>query len=334
MKKRMCTIVGWLLMAFAVWGLFAITTALPAKGYELRFGSTLSAPQADALRQAAEDLGLDLALWREDSVTLATTLGRSSAAQRISVYGSPSLCFPAQYLHGTAPGPGQTDGCGISAGLADALFGSREVVGLELTVDGAQRRVTGVLEGKECFLICPEATVSDLGYVAASLEMQDAKDPHGTVQNLLQSAGLSETGTTRLPTGTLRQILTVAAWIPLAIAALMLAHQIWRLLPPGRMVRQAVGFGLLFLAALALPDLLQALPRWLLPSRWSDLTFWMNLGALAQQSLMAFVSLTDTMRDHLLGTQILAVVGCLLEVLAGGLLLGVKNPIENRCYNK
>lgn len=153
MKKRIFTILGWALIALAVGGLFILAADLPINGYELRFEDPLSALQANSLSKAAEDLSLNLALWKEDSETVTTELERTSAAQRISVYGSPTLCFPSAYLYGSAPGVGQWDGCAISAGLADALFGSREVTGLELMVNGEKRRVTGVVEGKECFLI-------------------------------------------------------------------------------------------------------------------------------------------------------------------------------------
>lgn len=324
MKKWIVTILGWALIAFAVGGLFTLAANLPAKGYELRFKELVSVLQANSLSKAAEDLGLNLALWKEESETITTDLGRSSVAQRISVYGSPTLCFPAAYLYGSAPGAEQWDGCAISVGLADALFGSREVTGLELMVDDGKRRITGVVEGKECFLICPDVTASDAGYTAASLEIKSGNNPRGTIQNLLQSAGLSENDAELLPTGTLRQIINAVAWIPLTIAALLFLHQLWRLAPFGKMGRQVTGFALLLMAALALPHLLAALPRWLVPSRWSDMNFWMDLGNLVQQSLVAFVSLTNSIRDHLICTQILAFGGCLLGLLAGALLLELK----------
>ena len=333
MKKWIFTRLGWALIAFAVGGLFTLAANLPAKGYELRFKEPVSVLQANSLSKAAEDLGLNLALWKEESETITTDLGRSSVAQRISVCGSPTLCFPAACLYGSAPGAEQWDGCAISVGLADALFGSREVTGLELMVDDGKRRITGVVEGKECFLICPDVTASDAGYTAASLEIKSGNNPRGTMQNLLQSAGLSENGTELLPTGTLRQIINAVAWIPLGVAALLFLHQLWRLAPLGKMGRQVAAFALLLMAALALPDLLAALPRWLVPSRWSDMNFWMDLGNLAKQSLMAFGSLTNSVRDQLLGTQILAFGGCLLGLLAGALLLGLKNCIENRCHH-
>lgn len=328
MKKSIFTMLGWALIALAVGGLFILAADLPANGYELRFEEPLSALQANSLGKAAEDLGLNLALWKEDSETVTTELERSSVAQRISVYGSPTLCFPAAYLYGSAPGAGQWDGCAISAGLADELFGSREVTGLKLMVNGEKRRVTGVVEGKECFLICPDVTASDAGYTAASLEIKNGNNPRGTIQNLLQSAGISENDTELLPTGTLRQIIIAVAWIPLAIAALLFLNQLWRLVPLGKIGRQVAGFVLLLMAALALPDLLAALPRWLVPSRWSDMNFWMDLGNLVQQSLMAFVSLTNTIRDQQLGGKILIAVSCLLELCGGTTLFILKEYVD------
>ena len=91
MKKRIFTILGWALIALAVGGLFILAADLPAKGYELRFEEPLSVLQANSLSKAAEYLGLNLALWKEDSETVTTDLERSSAAQCISVYGSPTL---------------------------------------------------------------------------------------------------------------------------------------------------------------------------------------------------------------------------------------------------
>lgn len=76
MKKRIFTILGWALIALAVGGLFILAADLPANGYELRFEEPLSVLQADSLSKAAEYLGLNLALWKEDSETVTTDLER------------------------------------------------------------------------------------------------------------------------------------------------------------------------------------------------------------------------------------------------------------------
>lgn len=313
-------------------GLFTLAANLPAKGYELRFKEPVSVLQANSLSKAAEDLGLNLALWKEESETITTDLGRSSVAQRISVCGSPTLCFPAACLYRSAPGSRPVGWMCGQCRSGRCTFGSREVTGLELTVKGEKRCVTGVVEGKECFLICPDVTASDAGYTAASWKSRTETTPWNNTES---SAKCRTFG---------KRHRAAANWHiasdykccrldTIGVAALLFLHQLWRLAPLGKMGRQVAAFALLLMAALALPDLLAALPRWLVPSRWSDMNFWMDLGNLAKQSLMAFGSLTNSVRDQLLGTQILAFGGYLLGLLAGALLLGLKNCIENRCHH-
>ena len=324
MRARLCRALGWALLALAVLGLSLLAAALPADGYELRFAAPLTAAQAEALRQAAGDAGIDLALWREDAASLTAPSGRTAPARMVCTDGSPALCFPARYLSGTAPGAGQQDGCAVSAALADALFGSRQVTGLTLEADGRVRRITGVFAGSEPLLLCPSADPPAGGYTAASLAGVPAGDPRGAAGRLVQSAGLAAgDGVTLLPCGTLRGALALLAGLPLLAAAAALAWQLWRSLPLRGGGRWAAGLGLAAAAALALPALLAALPRWLIPSRWADLSFWGGLAETLGQSLLAFVSLPDTARDRRLGILILAAAGCLAAMAAGALLLSL-----------
>ncbi len=129
MRGRLRAAVGWLLIALALWGLFRVADALPGDRYELRFDAPLTAGQAEAFCRAAGTSALDLALWREDPVTVTTPLGRSAETRQAAVYGSPALCFPVGYLYGTAPGAGQQDGCALRAGLAEDRVGGRGAVG-------------------------------------------------------------------------------------------------------------------------------------------------------------------------------------------------------------
>ena len=174
MRARLCRALGWALLALAVLGLSLLAAALPADGYELRFAAPLTAAQAEALRQTAGDAGIDLALWREDAASLTAPSGRTAPAPMVCTGGSPALCFPARYLSGTAPGAGQQDGCAVSAALADALFGSRQVTGLTLEADGRVRRITGVFAGSEPLLLCSLPAVTCQPSIARSLESSSA----------------------------------------------------------------------------------------------------------------------------------------------------------------
>ena len=223
MRARLRAALGWALLALGVCGLCMLSAALPADGYGLRFSEPLSAAQAEALATAAGDRALALTLWRESAVTLTTSRGRSAAATAVWAAGSPGPACPGRYTAGSAPGAGQTDGCAVSAALADALFGSRAVVGLELTVEGQPRRITGVFVSEEPALLCPAAQEDPAaGATAAYLAGVAANDPRGTVQGVLQAAGLGGADPLLLPYGTLRWVLGVAGTLPLLAAGVRL----------------------------------------------------------------------------------------------------------------
>ncbi len=324
MRARLRAALAWALLALGVCGLCMLSAALPADGYGLRFSEPLSAAQAEALATAAGDRALALTLWRESAVTLTTSRGRSAAATAVWAAGSPGPACPGRYTAGSAPGAGQTDGCAVSAALADALFGSRAVVGLELTVEGQPRRITGVFVSEEPALLCPAAQEDPAaGATAAYLAGVAANDPRGTVQGVLQAAGLGGADPLLLPYGTLRWVLGVAGTLPLLAAGVRLLEGIWRRLPRRPALRWGAGFSLALAAAAALPAVLAALPRWLVPSRWADFDFWGGLAATAAETLQSLFFLPRTVCDAALPGLLLAAGGCLAAAAVGfGLAAG------------
>ncbi len=319
MRARLCRVLGWALLALAMLGLAARAAALPVGGYALRFARPLTAAGADALARAAAEQQLDLAVWRQTEIALTAPSGRTANAGLLAVSGSPALCCPLRCLAGTYPGAGQQDGCAVSAALADALFGSRDVAGLTLEVDGKNRRITGVLDSAERFVLCPLGAAA--GGTGAGLARLPAGDPRGAVQTLLRSAGLPQSEVVLLPCGTLRGALLALAALPLVAAGLALLGRLWRALPLQGGARWAAGFCAAVAAALALPALLAALPRWLIPSRWSDGSFWAGLAATLHSTLRAFFTLSSAVPDRLLADTLLAAAGWLCAMAAGALLL-------------
>ena len=331
MKARWMPVLGGALTALAVWGLFTLSAALPAGGYGLRFAEPLAAAQAQALEQAAAQQGVDLALWREEDARLTTPLGRSAGVRLVYTTGSPALCFPVEYVRGTAPGAAQADGCAVSTALADALFGSRAVAGLTLDLPGGRRTITGVLQSEQKMVLCPAA--SGAGATGAELGCLPAADPRGAVQQLLQGAGVGQ-GAQYLPYGTLGGVLAALGWLPVAAAGLLLALRLWQSLPLRGGGRQAAGFLLALGLALALPALLGALPRWLIPSRWADAGFWTGLAEMLGQSLDTLLHLPDTARDARLAAALPRAAACLAALLAGlPPLLTAARPAREKTRN-
>lgn len=314
MRGRAVPLLGWLLVVWAVAGLFRLAAVFPAGSYGLRFAAPLTGAGAQALEQAAGDQGIDLVLWREETARLTTPLGRSADARLVYAAGSPARAYPADYLSGTAPGAGQTGGCAVSAGLADALFGSRAVTGLTLDLPGGARTITGVLRDEALVVLCPAA--SGAGATGAELGGLPGGDPRGTAQQLLQSAGAGQ-GAQYLPYGTLGGVLAALGWLPVALAALALAAGLWRSLPLGPGGRRAAAFVLALALALALPALLGALPRWLVPARWADTAYWTALGKTLTGTLETFLHLPDTARDRPLAQALLRAAASLAALALG-----------------
>lgn len=334
MMARLLRALGWLLTAVSVWGLFRLAAALPPDGYGLRFAEPLSPAQTDALRRAAGEQGLDLTLWREEEILLTTGTGRSCKARLLTLNGDPWLAFPSNYCVGTAPGAEQWDGCAVSGPLADALFGSRKANGLVLDVNDSPRHITGVLESEGEFLLCPESADGGMGYTAAALGGIATGDPRGTVQAILQSAGLTADTVTMLPYATLRLVLTWLAWLPLVTAGLRLARQVWHGLQLSRGVQWLAGFGIAVTAALLLPAGLALLPRWLIPSRWSDPGFWTGLADTLWGTLQCFLHLPNTVPEQRLARQLLTAAGCLAGFMLGALILSESTVNRHPCRHR
>ena len=318
----------------------------------------LSAAQAETLRTAAAARGAAAAFWREEKGAEIKTAfpgkepeeafaaARTASARAVYISGGVALAFPARYVAGTAPGAGQADGCAVSTALADALFGSREAVGLALAVNGETRRVTGIFAAQEAAVLCPVTsaggcTAVELAPAAggargtaapgenetAQLRRGDgtaanpfAADPRGSARAVLQAAGLGAAAARLLPYGTLRGMLAALAWLPLAAAACLLARGLWQALPLRGGARWLAGLALALLAALALPAALAALPRWLIPARWSDVSFWSSLGETLRAALFTLTALPDTARDRALATLLLRAAACLLALPCAALL--------------
>ena len=207
---------------------------------------------------------------------------------------------PGRYTAGSAPGAGQTDGCAVSAALADALFGSRAVVGLELTVEGQPRRITGVFVSEEPALLCPAAQEDPAaGATAAYLAGVAANDPRGTVQGgCCRPPAWAGADPLLLPYGTLRWVLGVARHAAAAGGRGAAAGR--NLAPPAPPPGPALGRGV---QPGARPPRRRCRRFWprcragCVPSRWADFDFWGGLTATAAETLQSLFFLPRTVCD-------------------------------------
>jgi len=283
----------------------------------LRFDAPLEQSQVDEVREyEAQPKGPHLTFWGERAVWAYTESGDSPASQ-ITFDGEPELAWPTEYLYGRTPVCLEPESCAVSTGLAWALWGGENVVGMELIVEEDTYRVSGVFSEEAPMLLRPDST----GFLAAELQNVPAgQDAYRFASSYAREAGLGEPSEILWGPG-FAAWAEALTWLPLALAAVPLAgYGFQKVRCLSSLWRSVLGFGLAFLLALALPGLLELPPAWLLPTKWSDFDFWSRLWETLQSRCVDFLSLAPQSRD--VGAK-LALIKYALSLLGACILSGV-----------
>lgn len=290
-------------LALAFWQAALVSFLCPT--VSLRYDEAISREQAEKAKEyASQTGGPQLTFWTEATVQIDDL-----AARQITFDGEGTVAYPAEYCHGSAPASGAPDACAVSTGLAWSVWGGENVVGLELTVGDVTCRVTGVFREDAPVLVRPDSG----NFTAVELEnVPPGDDSYRYAENFAYVCGL----------GTPDEILwgpgfagwmRILPWIPVMLCAVPLARygkkKLEQISPLGR---RMLVFGLLFAAALALPALLNAMPPWLLPTRWSDFAFWSRLWNTVAERCRDFLALDPQSRDVRVKIAMAKVICCTL----------------------
>ena len=299
-KAALPTLLLWcllyLLLAAAIRNGDAIESRFTA--FSLRFGEDLSGEKAQAARQYAIDQKEEnpfwYTYWRQDQ---ARVKGETAELDTVCIRysGEGRLAWDTTFLQGSWPGAADEDGCALSRPLAGSLFGSMDIVGMTVQVDGEEAIVRGVFEGEEPLVLLSEGEGTGTGsWQAAELsggpKGADRTDAEAfAVSSSLGAPSAILTGKTILFIG------WFLAFLPVIILVVRGLCQIFILVPARRRGLAAL---ILFLAlAAALPLLLGLLPDWLIPGQWSDFSWWTILGEDLDTALRAFLGITPALRD-------------------------------------
>lgn len=290
-----------LLAVFAAlqWGL-CFWAARQAQLYPttgLRFGEPLQQAELenvlDFMDSEENTRGITASFWGEQQQTVTAEGGRqSSSVICIGYCGDARDCLPVTYSLGDAPGVLGKQ-CALSDALAQELFGSLEVLGLTVRLAGETYSICGVFEAQDKVLLYPSRqalTCAELRGVSWDIPKTDA-------EQWCAAAGLPTPYIIRY--GPQRVWLArLLCLVPLLLAGIALLAAFLKLtFSWSCWVRSLVWFSLALAAALLLPVLLRALPGWLIPSRWSDLSFWPELFQQIREGLRAQESTAPYWRD-------------------------------------
>lgn len=243
----------------------------------LRFSEVLGEEELQAVAayqgDKTNDSHIYASFWGEGTATVKVNDERSEEdVICIGFYGEAADCLPARYLRGGAPGnTGKT--CAISDGLAESLYGSVRVEGLQIGLEGELYEITGVFSARDKVVLYP----SRKQLVCAELRGVSADTPRADVEQWCAAAGLPAPRWIRYGPQRI-MIVRFLCWLPeiLTLTVLLIAG-IRMSISWGILARSVLWFALAMGGALTLPVLLHALPGWLVPSQWSDFSFWSNL---------------------------------------------------------
>ena len=273
----------------------------------LRYKTAVSGQAAWQARRYAANQSSEYTFWptfwHEVRSSVAGDFSKSDA-KCIYYNGNASLVWAADYLSGTTPGVTDGLGCTVSSALAWKLWGSFDIIGKTVEVDGVSRTIRGVFKGDDLVaLLSIRDEDKSQSYTGVELSGGPSSPSRDDVVSFTMVSGLGA------PDNILKATPAFLAGILSALPLLGLAVYGFALLIGSLKKYPATlrwALILTFIAfALMLPILLDALPDWIIPTRWSDFSFWGSLAGRIGDDLKEYLAVEPRLRDVVYKTLII-----------------------------
>lgn len=238
-------------------------------------------------------------LWRiEAEQEIRNADKKSTTADVVAVFGDCRAITSANMLRGAFPARSDPSGCAVSSGLAFSLWGSTDVLGMPVKMEGDSFYVRGVFKGEE----------SRIFHQAQA----ESKEPLLNMQLTFSGTGTRERAERYLLaaefSGGMLLELPLTEWalaMLVRLPAILLAAGILvRILRRGKWLRHypvLLAFwlpsALAVLAGLFYCVDLPGIPAGFIPTRWSDFEFWKNLFTGHRKALNAWILAGVSFRD-------------------------------------
>ena len=249
----------------------------------------------------------EITIWQEESAReISDTEGRTANAFVVGVFGNPEDATSAGILYGSFPARTDTEGCAVSSNLAFSLWGSINVVGMQVDIGGTQYYVRGVFDEKESRLFKQIPANADTTLSNMQMRFPDGGSRE-EAERYLVNVGFE--GGTILDLPLLHWFCKVILNLPLVLLVLGMVFQ---LIKRGVKLRRypVLLASLLPLCLITMAGLIFSLgkiemPQRLIPSMLSDFDFWQRLFEGYRSNLITWLSFAPTSRDMELWLSIL-----------------------------
>ena len=234
--------------------------------------------------------------WKEYRASLESELA-AVKTDCIAYSGDASLVWPAVYVSGNAPGMKDGAGCAISEALSWRLWGSSDVVGMTVEVDGDVRVVRGVFKGTDELALVPfEDEDTTQSWTAVELTGGPSDAVRSDAESYARAAGLGSPDSTlmRGPSSIAAAMSILPILVPATYGLALAIRLAAKRFPLAR--KPAFYLSFIMLAVL-LPAILGLFPAWVVPTRWSDFQFWLSLLNRAADGLREFLRAAPKLRD-------------------------------------
>lgn len=315
--RGFAALAAYLILALALWaGAAWSLEGLSGAVLEMRWhGGGLTAAALDiALNDAGQTTRAAAWSIRQGVAAEGLREGRVSVAR---AHGDANL------LCGGAALSGNLTGCSVSLKTARALWGADDPTGRTLMLDGERFAVRGVFRRGKADVVLAGEKEGEAGFSCLALAFPDAPpgDWRALAASFAPGLGLGEADDL-LDAPLYATVARFCARLPLWTLILLAAA--WQL----RAMKRGEKPSVRCLRILALPLSLCALfwaagvrfeiPRWLLPTRWSDFAFWQKAFAALGERFAALVRAQLTPIDE---ANLYAALRALLMGAASGFCL-------------
>lgn len=259
---------------------------------------------AETASNPTEDI-LFPTFWKEEKGTLKAGF-KNIETQMIVYLGEGYQAYGVEFLAGGYPIEGDSNGCAISDSLSSELYGSTDVMGLEFAYKEENYTVRGVFKDENKLSLF--AGEYDENYTVVELIGDMKGDSEGNVTIFVENSGLDTPDLIVYGSGII-SLLEFACNLPLLVLVTWLSlYSISLIQNRYPSIKEALWLIVLFILAYRLPTLLEQIPQWMLPSRWSDFAFWQSLFETMILRIEEWFYLQATMKDVVIKFIVLKIV--------------------------